>query len=420
MKSDLSNERRHKVALARFACVSRVDELVRRGVPFGVATQEVANRPPVELKVAARTLEDWFYLWRREGFKGLLPKTRRDRGQCRSISQEQSKMILQSVEGKPQVPLKTLYRHWIQIDATLPSLNTIYRFLVERDLGSKKRRNEPLLSGPTKAFESPLSNDLWMVDFSPGPFLKRPDSKKSLATQLCLIIDDHSRLIPYAAYYSKANTATFHQTLKEAVLRRGVPHKLYTDQGAPFVYEHSKIACAALGIRLLHAKPYHNWSKGKVERMFLTLQKDFESALGLSTPEPTTIEELNAQLALWLHGTYHCQVHSSTAQTPADRFSAHAAHTRALECPEGLEELFYMRLARRVRKDATVRLDNQLYEVDLSLRTLQVELRFDPLIKDPIQVFHKGRFCAIATPVDLQLNSQLNPQRNYEKRPSEY
>jgi putative transposase len=88
--------------------------------------------------------------------------------------------------------------------------------------------------------------------------------------------------------------------------------------------------------------------------------------------------------------------------------------------PEGLDELFYMRLPRRVRKDATVRLDNRLYEVDLSLRTLQVELRFDPLIKDPIQVFHKGRFCANATPVDLHLNSQLNPQRNYEKRSPEH
>src|SRR5258705_473621 len=34
---------------------------------------------------------------------------------------------------------------------------------------------------------------------------------------------------------------------------------------------------ANLGIRLLHAKPYSAWSKGKVERCFYTLQQDRKS-----------------------------------------------------------------------------------------------------------------------------------------------
>ena len=37
-----------------------------------------------------------------------------------------------------------------------------------------------------------------------------------------------------------------------------------------------------LGIRLLHAKPYHAWSKGKVERFTGTIQRDFELTLRLS------------------------------------------------------------------------------------------------------------------------------------------
>jgi len=74
-------------------------------------------------------------------------------------------------------------------------------------------------------------------------------------------VDDHSRLIPFGAYYPQANTEAFHHAFKEAILRRGLPRKLYTDQGKPFINAHSHLVCAQLGVRLLHAKPYHSWSK---------------------------------------------------------------------------------------------------------------------------------------------------------------
>jgi len=49
----------------------------------------------------------------------------------------------------------------------------------------------------------------------------------------------------------------FHHPLKEAVLRWGLPRKLYTDQGNAFVNLHTRLVCAQLGIRLLHRRPYH-------------------------------------------------------------------------------------------------------------------------------------------------------------------
>src|SRR5258705_12884086 len=110
-----------------------------------------------------------------------------------------------------------------------------------------------------KAFEAPFVNDLWMADFSPGPKLNIDG--KVLPTHLCLILDDHSRLIAYGAYYLTADSYAFHHTLKQAVQRRGIPYKLYTDQGRPFTNKHTQIICANLGIRLLHAKPYSAWSK---------------------------------------------------------------------------------------------------------------------------------------------------------------
>lgn len=104
---------------------------------------------------------------------------------------------------------------------------------------------------------------------SPGPKLSA--AGKTLSTHLCLILDDHSRLIAFAAYYPRADTRSFHDALKQAVQRRGIPYKLYTDLGGPFINNHTRIVCANLGIRLLHAKPYAAWSKGKVERCIHTI-----------------------------------------------------------------------------------------------------------------------------------------------------
>lgn len=63
-------------------------------------------------------------------------------------------------------------------------------------------------------------------------------------------MDDPSRLIPFAAYYPQANTEAFHHARKEAILRRGLPRKLYTDQGQPFVSSHTGMVVA------VHAVPW--------------------------------------------------------------------------------------------------------------------------------------------------------------------
>lgn len=64
-------------------------------------------------------------------------------------------------------------------------------------------------------------------------------------------------------------------TLRKAVQARGVVDKLYTDNGACFKSQHLAIVCANLGIRLLHCKPYHAWSKGKIERWFQGASRSF-------------------------------------------------------------------------------------------------------------------------------------------------
>ena len=410
------------IALRRMSLVQHIIELIYQHWPLSAALDQVSSSHPLPGDqdappqfVAQRTLEDWYYAFKKGGFDGLKPKRRCDRGKPRRLSTEQQQWILERVRSFPGVPVKLLYRQWKQADPTLPALSAIYRWLEQNDLDAQGRRYllRQNIPGPTKAFEAPGPNDLWVADFSPGPFLAL--HPKTLATHLCVILDDHSRLIPFAAYGLAADTQAFLGCLKEALRRRGLPRKLYTDNGGPFVNDHLKIVCANLGIRLIHSKPGHPWSRGKVERMFRTLQQDFEAGLRLPGQAAGSLEELNGKLARWLQEIYHPRAHDSIGESPQERFARALSLLRPLDPQLDLDRLFYTRIDRVVRKDGTVRIDNTLFEVNLALRGLKVQLELDPWILDPVLVRYKGQDFGVARKVDRHLNSQIQGGTHYDR-----
>jgi transposase InsO family protein len=403
------------IALRRMSLVQAVIELLQCHWPLSAALEQVASAHPLPGEgesgpqfVARRTLEDWYYAFKQRGFEGLKPKARSDRGKPRRLSAQQQQWILEQVRCFPGVPVKLLYRQWKQTDPSLPALSAVYRWLEQNDLDAHGRRYllRQNIPGPTKTFEAPGVNDLWIVDFSPGPFLALPP--KTVATHLCVIIDDHSRLIPYAQYALAADTQALLRCLKEAMRRRALPRKLYADNGGPFINNHLRIVCANLGIRLVHSKPGRPWSRGKVERMFRTLQQDFEAGLRLPGQAVGSLEELNGKLACWLQEVYHPRVHDGIGESPQERFARALPLLRPLDPHLDLDRLFYTRIDRVVRKDGTVRIDNDLYELNLALRGLKVQLELDPWIKNPILVRYKGQDFGTARKANRHLNSQLH------------
>lgn len=405
------------VALTRFKAVNSIEEHVRNGSELAQALRDASLCPWPDQSgrcYAVRTLEDWWYGYQKEGFSALEPQARSDRGSFKAIDADSGRWLIEQVCQYPKIPVKVLYTHWKQEGKSLPPLRSVYRYLKRHGYDARTLQSGRLDTGPTKAFTAPHVNDLWMVDFSPGPRI-RADEGKVLSTQLCVIIDDCSRLIPFAAYYPKGNTEAFLDTLKESVLRRGLPVKLYTDQGKPFVCQHAHIVCASLGIRLLHAKPYHAWSKGKVERLIQTIQRGFESTLRIEGNQAKSLEQLNQKLSKWIQTTYHQRIHSATDLTPEARYHQDLPKIRKLDLdPFGVDHLFYTRIERTVRKDGTVRIAKKLYEVELSLRALRVELRFNPFTLSHIEVWHQESFRCLARPVNLQLNSETGGSQSYE------
>jgi hypothetical protein len=277
------------------------------------------------------------------------------------------------------------------------------------------RAGSGLVGGPTKAFELPLPNLLWMADCMHGPTIKTDQGSER--TFLFALLDDCSRLCVHGQFYPHERLEGFLDCLRQAVQTRGIPDKLYTDNGAAFRSQHLGIVCANLGIRLIHCKPYHSWSKGKLERFFRTVQAQFQPTLLF---EPVgSIGGLNLAFWRWLETGYHQRAHASltAGESPAGRFGRLGTALRLLPAGAEIERLFLMRLDRRIRKDATFSLGSQFWEVSPHLRGQMVRVHFDAIHYSRVEIWIGERFIGRAVRCDKHRNSQINSSNEYEHNP---
>ncbi|MCP6429190.1 DDE-type integrase/transposase/recombinase, partial [Klebsiella pneumoniae] len=77
-------------------------------------------------------------------------------------------------------------------------------------------------------------------------------------------------------------------TLRDAILTHGLPDAVYVDNGKQYRSNWLTKACAKLGIKLLHARPYHPEGKGKIERFNRRLDSFLAEA---SLQKPQSLEE---------------------------------------------------------------------------------------------------------------------------------
>jgi len=259
MKNPPSDENPHETrALARFAAVQAVEQARQAGLPLVQAIQQAAqqawdgrfyaaaNDRGVGLQVSAQQV------WRAANHP------RSDRGKGRTLEPEALDALLKLRTEYPTLTLKALTDELARRGVTGlegVSASTLRRRLLAAGLDRRSLRAGSALSGgPTKAFEVPLPNLLWMADCMYGPTIK-PEGGPAQRTFLFALIDDCSRLIVHGQFYPHERLEGFLDTLRQAVSNRGIPDKIYTDNGAAFVSQHLAIVCANLGIRLLHCNP---------------------------------------------------------------------------------------------------------------------------------------------------------------------
>ncbi|MBI5605178.1 MAG: transposase, partial [Deltaproteobacteria bacterium] len=211
----------------------------------------------------------------------------------------------------PRAPVRKLVEQLEQKGFGKLSQTTAYRFLRDRGL----MKAQQMIPEDRRKFEAELPNDLWQSDVLHGPLVETGGKKRK--SYLIAFIDDHSRLVPYGAFYPGESLTFFLKALEQALATRGLPRKIYVDNGAAFRSHHLEQVTASLGIALIHARPYKPQGKGKIERWFKTVRSDF-----LTGFRGTTLSDLNLAFDIWLREIYHRRKHGATGQAPWERFAS--------------------------------------------------------------------------------------------------
>ncbi len=360
-------------------------------------------------RVAEETIRSWLKKYRMGGFDALLPKERNDKGKARRLPLEVADVLLAVKDENPEltVPLviKTARKSGkIPDDIRLPE-STIYKLLARNGLTKKKTSADK----DHRRFSYQYAGDLWMSDVMHGPAIKTAGGRKR-KTYLIAFIDDATRVIPYAAFAYSENTASFMEVFRQAILRRGIPQRLFVDNGSAFRSHHLSLVCAKLGITLIHARAYHAAAKGKIERWFRTIRLQFLPML--SKKDMQSLETINRALWIYIEIEYHRTRHRILNETPLDCWANIGQRVRYPEPGVDLTDLFLFESKRKVQKDRTVSLNGMIYEIDAALVGETVTLRYNPAEQGKIiEVCHNNQFIQEAKLVDTYANCFVKRDR---------
>lgn len=383
---------REKIALFRYGIIA---ELIGRPLAprekekllGAIAEREWTVPGSRRTRIGRSTVRDWIELYQTHGFEGLKPGSRADAGRSRTIPEPVQELLLKLRAERPQASLDSLIRALHLSGRVEPTLR-LSRSSVHRFFAAQAAPAKPAASAEPDAlaFTYPHVNDLWTSDLMHGPRLLVPGRRDGGKTYLYAFLDDASRMVPFAAFYLAENAACFQDALKQALLRRGLPRRLYCDNGATFRTHHLQVICATLNISLIHSRPHRPRGRGKIERFFRHVRTAFVPHL---TAEILgDLAELNRVFWAWLEAEYHQTPHGGLdGQTPLDRFLEDQALIRP--APEQLELWLRMSVARRVGRDRIVHLDGRLYEAPDGYAGETVEVLYDPY--DPARPVHFRR-----------------------------
>ena len=389
-----ARQRRHTIALWRWALVEpamdpALTSRQRGQVVRRLASREHAGPDGRTVSVSRRTIDRWVVARREGGFAALVPSPRQCPPRAGTGTEELAAGLKMENPARTGAQVRRILAAKM---GWAPSVRTIQRWLEARELTTRPGGAPPEAFG---RFEAATVNEIWTADLMNGPKVAgRPSF-------LAGIIDDRSRFLAGARFVRRPDAVRFAGVLRAAIAAPGIPRTLYTDNGACFADSSLARACAVLGISLTHSAPGRPMGRGKIERVFETIQQQFLAEVAGDDTCPARhrvkdLDELNELLGAWLRTVYHARAHGETGQAPLARLAA--AGPPALPDPALLKEAFSWSVIRQVRKTATVAVEGNVYSVDPFLAGRKIECVFDPFDMTELTVYWQGRKVGKAIP----------------------
>jgi len=362
------------------------------------------------------TLEDWLYRYQRGGLEALCDDPRQDLGKFRTVSDVLQREIGDILEVAPRLKASNVIRELENRELeniTLPSRSTLFRYIdsirseylsgVVAEGGVHERRS----------FEAHYSNQIWQADIMYGPKIpkKTADGRwRQEKTYLIAIIDDYSRLIVHAEFMFSQNLQAWFKTLKLACSKRGIPGKLYCDNGQVFRSDQIKRICALMGTQLVFTQVRDAAAKGKIERFFKRVRGQFlEPQLMLHKTD--RLDKLNEAFRHWLENDYSRSPHRGISQqTPNDRWLKMSNNVRRLSDHDLENKVFLFHAVRKVTKVGTISLNSRRFETAPALAGEKVDIYYDPSSPLPPAIWFEGSYYGRTT--ELSCEDNLSRRRH--------
>jgi transposase InsO family protein len=407
----MEHDRESRWALWRFSVLgplvsSRLEHGDRLAYLREAAERLHINPAGAAVKIPLRTLEAWYYAWKKGGLSALKRVGRHDRGRTRIPERLQERLVALKL-AKPRRSIRRLIRLLERSKEARKgelSRSGVQRFLCNRGLSARGGLGEPI---ERRSFRHQEPGDLWMGDVLHGPLVLW--GKRLRKSYVIAFIDSATRFVPAAEVRLSEGAADHEYALKQAILKHGPPRALYLDNGAAQSSYSLKLITAELSIELLHTQAYDPQAKGAIERWNRTFREEVEDEL---PEEPLPLEELQSRAWAWLSVEYNARVHTTTGRIPREDWLREPSPLRRLPPGIDLDEIFLHRERRVVRRDGTVRFHGLFLEVRSALVGKEVELRFDPFEPDALpRVYLQGKFVCDTTRLDPVKNSTRKRHR---------
>ncbi len=348
----------------------------------------------LELRFGCSTIERWYYAAKRarDPVLALRHQVRRDIGRFPSLSANAMQALTAQYREHPGWTAQ-LHHDNLRVtlgaavgDTKCPSYPSVRRYLKAHGLLRKRpprctsdgalAARDRLEQREVRSYEVEYVLQLLHLDFHHGS--RKVLTRRGAWVKPLLVgfIDDHSRFLCHAQWYTHEGTEELVHGLCQALQKVGLPRSLMTDRGSAMSSGEFTAGLHHLGILHLPTLPYSPHVNGKQEHLWGRVEGRL---LAMLEGEATlTLEQLNLATQAWVTQEYHRTVHSELGATPMQRYLAGPNVGR--ECPgsDDLRAAFRIEVQRRQRRsDGTVSLDGQRFEIPSRYRHLaEIHLRY--------------------------------------------
>ena len=335
-----------------------------------------------------RTLGRWLDAYQANGFEGLKP-VGRDAGKRGAIPDE---LINEAILLRREVPSRSIPQiiEILEMEGKAPpgllKRTTLQDKLQEKGFSARQMKMYQQGGLAARRFQRQNRGDMWHSDIKFTMFLTVGGVKKQ--TYLVCFLDDATRYVVHGEFYDSLDQTIVEDCFRKAILKEGVPRRVFFDQGKQFKNKWMTRACAILGIKLLFAKPYSPESTGKIERFNRTVDSFLDE---VALKNCKTLEDYNKYFKVWLAECYHTRIHGGLNKTtPEIAYKTSNVPLRFVS-PETVAAAFMRVETRKVDKSGCISFSGKKYEVSALLAGWTVEVAYDPNDIQTLTVEHDGK-----------------------------